>query len=88
MCGVGGRTIAEAKERLSYAEALSWNAYFKKRGGGNLGLRMESGFALVATAINRSVGGKAKFDDFAPHLKDEEETGLMDIFAKLGGKGG
>lgn len=87
MCGVGGRTIAEAKERLSYEEALKWQAYRKKRGSLNLGLRLEEGFALVATAISRSVGGKAKFDDFAPHLKDEE-TGLMDIFSKLGGKGG
>lgn len=67
---------------------MQWHAYMKKRGGANLGLRMESGFALVATAINRSVGGKAKFDDFAPHLRDEEESGLMDIFGKLGGKGG
>lgn len=60
----------------------------KKRGGTNIGLRLEAGFALVATAINRSVGGKAKFESFAPHLKEEEESGLMDIFAKLGGGNG
>lgn len=88
LCGVGGRTIAEAKERLSYSEAMQWHAYMKKRGGTNLGLRLEAGFALVATAISRSVGGKAKFEDFTPHLKDEEESGLMNIFSKLGGKGG
>jgi hypothetical protein len=73
---------------MSHAEALQWSAYMQKRGGANLGLRMEAGFALVATAINRSVGGKAKFDDFTPHLKEEEGTGLMDIFSKLGGTGG
>jgi hypothetical protein len=72
---------------MSYAEALQWHAYMKKRGGTNLGLRLEAGFALLATAINRSAGGKAKFDDFAPHLRDEE-SGLMDIFAKLGGSRG
>jgi hypothetical protein len=71
---------------MSYDEALQWNAYMKKRGGTNLGLRLEAGFALLATAISRSVGGKAKFDDFAPHLR-EQESSLMDIFAKLGGGG-
>jgi hypothetical protein len=70
---------------MTYDEALRWHLYMKKRGGTNLGLRFEAGFALLAVAINRSVGGKAKFDDFAPHLRDED-SGLMDIFAKLGGK--
>lgn len=88
MCGVGGRTIAEAKERLSYAEAMQWHAYRKKRGRLNIGLRLEEGAALVASSVNRSVGGKATVDDFAPHLREDEGTGLMDIFAKLGGKNG
>lgn len=30
--GVGGSTIAEAKERLSYAEYRAWVAYLNKRG--------------------------------------------------------
>ena len=85
---MGGRTIAEAKENLSYEEVLRWQAFRKKRGSLNVGLRLEEGFALVATAISRSVGGKAKFDDFAPHLREEESSGLMDIFAKLGGGNG
>lgn len=32
MCGIGGRTIAEAKSRLSYREFLSWCKFRDKRG--------------------------------------------------------
>lgn len=63
---------------------MRWRDYMKLRGGTNLGLRLESGFALVAMAVNRSVGGKATIDDFTPHMRDED-TGLMSIFSKIGG---
>ena len=40
--GVGGSTIAEAKERLSYAEYRAWVAYLKdKRGSLHPGHRLE-----------------------------------------------
>lgn len=49
MCGIGGRTIAEAQDRLSYHEFLRWSMYRRKRGSLNGGLRTERGTALLAT---------------------------------------
>jgi hypothetical protein len=65
--GIGGRTIAEAKERMSYAEAQDWAEYIERRGSINLGKRMEYGFALVGMLISRATGGKATMKDFMPH---------------------
>lgn len=78
--GVGGKTIAEAQENISYEEFLSWCAYIKKRGELNFGMRVEAGFALVTTAIANANGSKAKVSDFMPH-KDEVPADIKDIFA-------
>ena len=82
--GVGGASVAEAKERISYAEALQWQAYVEKRGTINLGLRLEVGFALLAWTINRALGGKAEMSDFMPHF-DEPDATLADVMTILTG---
>lgn len=46
--GVGGRTIEEAKARLSYREALSWMAYRAKRGNLHPGRRVDRAAAMLA----------------------------------------
>ncbi|KAF0804933.1 phage protein [Alcanivorax xiamenensis] len=48
--GVGGRTIAEAKERLTYEEARSWFAYIQKRGSLHFGRRLEQIIAMIMPA--------------------------------------
>ena len=83
--GVGGRSVAEAKERLSHIEALKWQAYIEKRGTLDLGLRLEAGFAMLAWQINRALGGKAEMNDFMPHF-DEPEASLSDVMNMLTGK--
>lgn len=80
--GIGGRTIAQAKESMTYAEALQWSAYIKKRGSLNAGLRLEAGFALLATMLSRAHGGKADMDDFMPHF-DKPEANIEDVFNML-----
>lgn len=72
LAGVGGRTIAEAQERLSVQEFQSWARYRAKRGSLNLGMRVERGAALLATlyANAHSKQGGYKIFDFMPH---EEE---------------
>lgn len=65
--GIGGRTIAEAKERMSFSEAQSWAAYINRRGPINLGTRLEHGFALIAMLISHATGGKANMSDFMVH---------------------
>lgn len=80
--GVGGRTIREAKERISYEEYLDWVAYANKRGGFNLGMRIEACSAMIAVQVNNGNGGKAKMADFMPH-KDEPVASLEDVFSML-----
>lgn len=80
--GVGGRTIREAKENLTYDEYLSWVAYARKRGGFNLGMRIEECSAMVAWQVNNGNGGKAKLADFIPH-KDEPVATLAEVFGML-----
>lgn len=78
--GVGGCTVAEAKERLTYAEALSWFAYIRKRGSLNLGTRLEAGFALQA-----AIQSGKQMTDFMPHADRDAELSVESVFKKLGG---
>ena len=66
--GVGGCTVAEAKERLSVAEVVGWAGYMQRRGSLHVGLRVEAGFALLAWIINHALGGTATMDTYMPHI--------------------
>jgi hypothetical protein len=76
LCGVGGRTIAEAQQRLSYREFLSWALYRSKRGSFNVGMRVEHGSGLLAAiyANTKSKEGGYRVHDFAPHHDDPPVT--------------
>lgn len=73
LAGVGGRTIAEAKARISYDEALRWFDYLQRNGTVSLGARIEKGFAMLATVINNAHGGKAKMRDFMLFSQQEDD---------------
>lgn len=81
LCGIGGKTVAEAKANLSYREALNWFAYSRQRGG----LRhTERLLATIATQINRLTGGQAEITDFLPTLgpstkSDEREADIGEV---------
>lgn len=77
LCGIGGRTISEAQQRLSYREFLGWRKYRAKRGTLNLGMRVERGSALLATLYtnSHSKNGGFKLYDFMPH-EDEPAISL------------
>jgi len=62
--GIGGRTIAEAKARLSDHELRAWIAYRRLHGSLNPVRAIEHAAAVVSVAVNRSVGGTVPFDDF------------------------
>lgn len=49
LCGIGGKTIAEAKENLPYPEFLQWCEYRNKRGSLHVGMRVEQAIALLAS---------------------------------------
>lgn len=71
LCGIGGKTIAEAKANLSYKEALDWFLYARQRGGLRHSERL---LATIATQINRLTGGDAEISDFLPYLKPADKT--------------
>lgn len=58
---------------------LAWQAYIKKRGTLNVGLRNEALLAQVILnlcmigRIKKRTGGEFSFADFAPHLRSDAE---------------
>lgn len=74
MNGIGGRTIAEAQERMSLREFQVWVKYRNKYGQLNVMMRTEWGASLVASVlanINRSKNSPPfKVSDFAPHINE------------------
>jgi hypothetical protein len=85
LAGIGGCTVAEAKENLQYAEFLDWLIYRKMRGSLNIGTRLESGVALLAYLINHVAGGTAAPSDFMPHA-DPREASVTDVMEILSGR--
>ncbi|MEQ4874086.1 phage tail protein [Klebsiella oxytoca] len=74
MNGIGGRTIAEAQERMSLREFQIWVKYRNKYGQLNSMMRTEWGASLVASVlanINKSKNSPPfKVSDFAPHINE------------------
>ncbi|MFB1415529.1 phage tail protein [Klebsiella michiganensis] len=74
MNGIGGRTIAEAQERMSLREFQIWVKYRNKYGQLNSMMRTEWGASLVASVlanINKSKNSPPfKISDFAPHINE------------------
>ncbi|HDV6335213.1 TPA: phage tail protein [Klebsiella michiganensis] len=74
MNGIGGRTIAEAQERISLREFQVWVKYRDKYGPLNIMMRSEWGASLVASVlanINKSKNSPPfKISDFAPHINE------------------
>lgn len=74
MNGIGGRTIAEAQERMSLREFQVWVKYRNKYGQLNVIMRTEWGASLVASVlanINKAKNTSPfKVSDFAPHINE------------------
>ena len=87
--GIGGRTVAEAKLRMSHDEWLSWLAYLRKFGSLNDGLRTDLAIARLCVLVNRALGGKAEMKDFIPVYEEEpqeEAQSMEQIAAMLGAR--
>jgi len=83
--GIGGRTVAEAKMRMSYAEAIDWMAYIRQNGPLNTGLRLEFGVAQLLHAMYRLMGNDVRLADFLPDRVPEDEpvATIQDVMAIL-----
>ena len=82
--GIGGRTIEEAKERLTYAEVQTWMRYRQMRGSLFFGNRIESSVGVVSHIVHRAAGGKSELEDFLPHA-DKKQPDIRDFFKAIGG---
>jgi len=85
--GIGGRTIAEAQENLSWDEFQTWAAYRGKRGSLNQGMRVETAVARLCALYINSKRGKDSpafhLEDFAPHM-DERVITIEELAAQMG----
>lgn len=91
LAGVGGRTVAELRRNMSWAEFQAWMQYRAKHGPLHLQHHIEHAAALVAYVISGTIPrGKGQkgpdFADFLPsHAKggcaanDAHEEGPIDI---------
>lgn len=88
MNGIGGTTIAEAQDTLSWDEFLMWAAYRGKRGSLNAGFRTEVAVArLCAVFANyqrtKQTDKMFHLEDFAPHM-DQREITIEELAAQMG----
>lgn len=79
--GIGGRTVAEAKERMSSVEFDAWCQYIRRNGPLDLGQRIESAAALISFVTNQSAGGKLDYETFLPVREIDEEAALEQAMA-------
>lgn len=81
LCGIGGNTIAQAQQNISYVEFLDWVQYRNRRGSLNPGMRVERAGAMVATLIanqnRKKDSSPVSFYRFAPH-HDEPVVSMED----------
>jgi hypothetical protein len=88
--GIGGCTVAEAKNTLSVSEAHDWFLYMQQRGSLNVGRRIDRGFAMLShffcLANGIKIGNKIpSMDDLMPSAPKPKEvcTDVNQAFAFL-----
>ena len=90
LCGIGGRTVQEAKENLSYKEVLSWVKYRNKRGCLNTNLRLERAIGTLTYLFHQVHGKNSKdtdiydflpFEDRPAEKAEEREITLEEMMA-------
>lgn len=73
LAGVGGKTVAEAKASMSYAEAKSWTSFIRQHGPLNLTSRIDEIAARLMWSVFKAAGAKSvTVDDFMPAKKSSE----------------
>jgi hypothetical protein len=88
-CGIGGRTVEEAKSNMSYSEFLDWCKYREYWGPMHFGMRVDK---AVARFIYYWIGSKTKersfsIDSFSPYDKMAKDRKILEspdeFFKKL-----
>lgn len=78
LAGIGGKTVAEAQQRISYPEFIGWLKYRRQHGGLNVAERVERSIAVFSAMfanMHRLKGSAAlEFTDFTPHHQAKPVT--------------
>jgi hypothetical protein len=83
--GIGGRTVAEAKRRVTYEEFVMWLAYINKNGLPAQGTEAtERAFALLTWQVNLSRGGKTELADWLPKPKSAHDSQTLQMARMMG----
>ena len=84
--GIGGRTIAEAKQRITRQEYLIWRAFRQKRGSLFVGRRIEQAIGnLMATYLSSKGAKDVKAQSFMPHEDQPQEISLEEYMMQAYG---
>lgn len=71
--GIGGRTVKEAKRSITEFEFRQWCLYREKFGSLNPNVSVDRGLGVVAYILQAANGGKAKYSDFVPDYRDDDQ---------------
>lgn len=74
MHGIGGRTIVEAQQNLTFIEARQWAQYIQRHGGLNIAERVEQSAALICATGAQLMGNKKiTVADFIPNRDSDDQ---------------
>ena len=77
--GIGGKTVSELRQNMSFDELNTWMAYRQKHGPLHLGLRVDRGFAQVSYILSKAhFKGRPKMIDFMPYADRTQTFGIND----------
>lgn len=88
MCGVGGSTIQECKEVLTWPEYLVWLKFRQKYGSLHHGMRVDRAVARAASFFGNAMSKKSvlRQEDFSPYdaaIEESREVTNEEIFGFL-----
>lgn len=85
LAGIGGRTIEEAKARLSMSEARNWARYRGEKGELFLGTRLERALSFSSFFLARMAGNKdVRRPDFLTYEEYEgQKNAMFEAFRKF-----
>lgn len=86
-CGIGGKTVEEAKRNMSYSEFLDWCKYREHWGSLNIGMRIDR--AVARFIYYRFGKSSLAIKNFSPYDKLADDRKVLespeDFFQKLQG---
>lgn len=91
---IGGRTVEELKDEMTYEEFQTWETYRERRGTLHHGVRLEWLFARLSLQVAQALGAKdAKFTDLLRyHDTDQPEAveanSFQDVAILMGARRG